>query len=56
MTKSAVGRASTGDPHDYAAIATPVTSAQVVNAWLRPEWNFAAVSWSGRREKTLASC
>jgi hypothetical protein len=25
------------DRRDYAAIATPVTSAQVVNAWLRAE-------------------
>ena len=32
MTKGAVGRASSSDRHDYAAIATPVTSAQVVKA------------------------
>jgi hypothetical protein len=38
---------------DYAAIATPVASAQVTNAWLRAARNLAAVSWSGRREKTL---
>jgi transposase-like protein len=39
---------------DYAAIATPVTSAQVVNASLRAVRNLAAVSWLARREKTLA--
>src|SRR5580704_18158347 len=35
-------------------MATPVTSAQVVKAWVRPNRRFAAVSWSRRRGKTLA--
>jgi hypothetical protein len=43
------------DRGDYAAIATPVTSAHVVNAWLRAIRNFDAVSWLGRRENTLAT-
>jgi hypothetical protein len=42
------------DRRDYAAIATPVTSVQAANTWLRAVWNLAAVSWSGRREKMLA--
>jgi hypothetical protein len=36
-------------------MATPVTSAQVVKAWMRPNRRFAAVSWSRRRGKTLAT-
>jgi hypothetical protein len=32
MTKGALGRATGGDTRSYAAMATPVTSAQVVNA------------------------
>ena len=40
---------------DYAAMATPVTSAQVAKAWVRPDRRLAAVSWSRRRGKTLAS-
>src|SRR5580692_7399527 len=39
-----------GDTRAYAAMATPVTSAQVVKAWVRPNRRFAAVSWSRRRE------
>src|SRR6266404_6088173 len=31
-----------GDTRDYAAMATPVTSAQVANAWVRPNRRFAA--------------
>ena len=38
-----------GDTHDYAAMATPVTSAQVAKAWVRPDRMFAAVSWSRQR-------
>jgi hypothetical protein len=37
MTKGAEGEVPAADRRDYAAIATPVTSAQVVNAWLRAE-------------------
>jgi|SRR5580704_767679 hypothetical protein len=44
-----------GDTRDYAAMATPVTSAQVAKAWVRPDRSFAAVSWSRRRGKTLAT-
>ena len=44
-----------GDTRDYAAMATPVTSAQVARAWVRPDRRLAAVSWSRRRGKTLAS-
>jgi hypothetical protein len=40
-----------GDTRDYAAVATPVTSAQVAKAWVRPDRRFAAVSWSRRRGK-----
>ena len=54
MTKGAEGGVPAVDRRDYAAIATPVTSAQAVKAWLRAEWNLAAVSWLERREKTLA--
>jgi hypothetical protein len=32
MTKGALGRATGGDTRSYAAMATPVTPAQVVNA------------------------
>ena len=39
----------------YAGMATPVTSAQVAKAWVRPDRRLAAVSWSRRRGKTLAS-
>ena len=38
-----------GDTHDYAAMATPVTSAQVAKAWVRLDRMFAAVSWSRRQ-------
>ncbi len=38
-----------GDTSDYAAIATPVTSAQVAKAWVRPDRRVAAVLWSRRR-------
>jgi transposase len=34
---SAIGRAAAVDRRDHAAIATPVTSAQAVNVWLRSE-------------------
>jgi hypothetical protein len=37
MTKGAEGRATIGDTRDYAAMTTPVTSAQAMNAWLRAE-------------------
>ena len=37
MTKGAMGGVPAVDWRDYAAIATSVTSAQVVNAWLRAE-------------------
>jgi len=37
------------------AMTTPVTSAQVAKAWERPDRRLAAVSWSRRRGKTLAS-
>ena len=43
------------DANDYAAMATPVTSAQVAKAWVRPDRRLAAVSWSRRRGKTLAT-
>jgi len=33
-----------GDARDYAAMATPVTSAQVAKASVRPDRRFAAVS------------
>src|SRR5271155_2378076 len=49
------GLSDAGDTHDYAAIATPVTWAQVAKAWVRPDSRFAAVSWSRRRRKTLAT-
>ena len=49
------GLSDAGDAHDYAAIATPVTLAQVAKAWVRPDSRFAAVSWSRRRGKTLAT-
>src|ERR1700730_17728416 len=49
------GRATRGATRGYAAMATPVTSAQVVKAWVRPNRRFAAVSWSRRRGKTLAT-
>jgi hypothetical protein len=45
MTKGAMGQATASDARDYAAMATPVTSAQVMNAWLRAERNLAAVFW-----------
>ena len=35
-----------GDTHDYAAMTTPVTSVQVAKACVRPDWMFAAVSWT----------
>ena len=44
-----------GDARDYAAMTTPVTSAQVAKPWVRPDRSFAAVSWSRRRGKTLAT-
>src|SRR6202521_4891007 len=44
-----------GDTRDYAAMVTPVTSAQVAKAWVRPDRSFAAVPWSRRRGKTLAT-
>src|ERR1700719_1975143 len=44
-----------GDTRDYAAMTTPVTSAQVAKAWVRPDRSFAAVSWSRRPGKTLAT-
>src|SRR5271157_4463617 len=44
-----------GDTRNYAAMATPVTSAQVAKAWVRPDRRFAAVSWSRRRGKMLAT-
>src|SRR6202047_1735393 len=34
-------------------MATPVTSAQVVKAWVRPNRRFAAVWWSRRRGETV---
>jgi hypothetical protein len=49
-----MGRVVAVDRHNYAAITTPVASAQMANAWLRAERDFAAVSRPGRREKTLA--
>ena len=55
LTESAMGWAMPGDTRDYAAMATPVTSAQVAKAWVRPDPRFAAVSWSRRRGKTLAT-
>src|SRR5438067_12751614 len=55
LTESAMGLSDAGDTHDYAAIATPVTLAQVAKAWVRPDPRFAAVSWSRRRGKTLAT-
>jgi len=42
------------DRRDDAAIATPVASAQVVNAWMRAERNLVVVFWLGRQKKTLA--
>src|SRR5205807_4894497 len=55
LTESAMGLRDAGDTHDYAAIATPVTWAQVAKAWVRPDPRFAAVSWSRRRGNTLAT-
>jgi hypothetical protein len=55
LTESGMGRATPGDTRDYAAMATPVTSAQVAKAWVRPDRRLVAVSWSRRRGKTLAS-
>src|SRR5689334_19949938 len=55
LTESAMGLAMPGYTRDYAAMATPVTSAQVAKAWVRPDRRFAAVSWSRRRGKTLAT-
>ena len=55
LTESAMGWAMPGDTRDYAAMTTPVTSAQVAKAWVRPDPRFAAVSWSRRRGKTLAT-
>src|SRR5271169_1036160 len=49
------GLSDAGDTHDYAAIATPVMLAQVAKAWVRLDSRFAAVSWSRRRGKTLAT-
>lgn len=49
------GLSDARDTRDYAAMATPVTSAQVAKAWVRPDRRFAAVSWSRRRGKTLAT-
>ena len=40
---------------NYAAMATPVTSAQVAKAWMRSDRRLAAVSWSRRRGKALAT-
>src|SRR5208283_5962403 len=54
IDEGAMGRVAAVDRCGYAAIAAPVTSAQAANAWLRAVRNLAAVSWSGRREKTLA--
>ena len=45
--EDATGR-SGDDTRSYAAMATPVTSAQVVKAWLRAMRNLAAVSWLGQ--------
>jgi hypothetical protein len=42
-----------GDTRDYAAMATPVTSAQVAKAWARPDRRFAAVSWSRQGNRWL---
>jgi hypothetical protein len=53
-TRGTAGRAARDDTRNYAAMATPVTSAQMVKAWSRAVRNLAAVSWLGRREKTLA--
>jgi hypothetical protein len=50
-----MGRAVPSDTGDYAAMAPPVTSAQVAKAWVRPDRKLAAVPWSGRRMKTLAT-
>jgi hypothetical protein len=50
-----MGLSDASDTHDYAAIATPVTLAQVAKAWVRPDPRFAAVSWSRRRGKTFAT-
>src|SRR5437868_10676677 len=55
LTESAMGLRDAGDTHDYAAIATPVTWAQVAKAWVRPDPRFAAVSWSRRRGNTWAT-
>jgi branched-chain amino acid transport system ATP-binding protein len=55
LTESAMGLSDAGDTHDYAAIAMPVTLAQVAKAWVRPDRRFAAVSWSRRRGNTLAT-
>jgi hypothetical protein len=44
-----------GDTHDYAAMATPVMSVQVAKARVRPDRMFAAVSWSRRLRKSLAT-
>jgi hypothetical protein len=55
LTESAMGLSDASDTHDYAAIATPVTLAQVAKAWVRPDPRFAAVSWSRRRGKTFAT-
>ena len=45
-----MGCARPGDTRDYAAMATPVTSAQVVKAWVRPNRRFAAVVVSATGE------
>jgi hypothetical protein len=42
-----------GDTRDYAAMATPVTSAQVAKAWVRPDRRSPAVSWSRLRRKNV---
>jgi hypothetical protein len=45
IARDAIGGLAAGDRDDYAAIATPVISAHAEKAWLRAEWNLAAVSW-----------
>ena len=55
MMETAMAWAMPGDTRDYAAMATLVTSAQVAKAWVRTDRRFAAVSWSRRRGKTLAT-
>jgi YD repeat-containing protein len=53
---AAVGREERRDAgigRNHAAIATPVTSAQCVNAWVQAERTVAALAIGGR-EKTLA--